>query len=106
MHVNDIIDNLEHNWTNIDAGRAQVEKRINIGSYIHELRQHGIIIPKREVPKSLAGFLRMYLNVLRFGSIDKTYSSQPLNPWRLTFTHSFPYLHLRSLLNLSDIFSP
>ncbi|CAF3504735.1 unnamed protein product [Adineta steineri] len=106
MHVNDIIDNLEHNWTNIDASRAQVEKRINIGSYIHELRQHGIIIPKRKVPKSLAGFLRMYRNVLRFGSINETYSSQPLNPWRLTFTHSFPYLHLRSLLNLSDIFSP
>ncbi|CAF0845197.1 unnamed protein product [Adineta steineri] len=42
MHVNDIIDNLEHNWTNIDAGRAQVEKRINIGSYIHELRQYRV----------------------------------------------------------------
>ncbi|CAF1102422.1 unnamed protein product [Adineta steineri] len=106
MHVNDIIDNLEHNWTNTDAGRAQVEKRINIGSYVHELRQHGIAIPKTEEPKSLAGFLRMYLNALRFGSINETHSTRSLNPWRLSFTFAFPYLRLRGLHNLADIFSP
>jgi len=47
----------------------------------------------------------MYLNVLRFGNVDATYSSRPVNPWRLSFTFSFPYFRLNSLSNLSKIFS-
>ncbi|CAM4987253.1 unnamed protein product, partial [Rotaria socialis] len=57
-------------------------------------------------PKSLAAFLRIYLNILRFGSINGTSSSPPPNPWRLRFTFAFPYLRLHGLSNLSQIFSP
>jgi hypothetical protein len=48
----------------------------------------------------------MYLDILRFGSIDGTSSSLPLNPWRLSFTFSFPYFRIHSLSTLSYIFSP
>jgi chondroitin 4-sulfotransferase 11 len=48
----------------------------------------------------------MYLDILRFGSINGTSSSPSFNPWRLSFTFSFPYFRLHNLVNLSQIFSP
>ncbi|CAF1535401.1 unnamed protein product [Rotaria magnacalcarata] len=106
MHVRDISEHLDNNWTNVDTARARMEQMINISAFIEDLRQNAITIPKTEEPKSLAAFLRIYLNILRFGSINGTSSSPPLNPWRLRFTFAFPYLRLHSLSNLSQIFSP
>ncbi|CAF3930325.1 unnamed protein product [Rotaria sp. Silwood1] len=106
MHIRDINEHLNNNWRNIDAAKARTEQMINISAFIEELRQNGITIPKTEEPKSLATFLRIYLDILRSGSINTTSSSLPLNPWRLSFTFAFPYLRLHSLSNLSQIFSP
>ncbi|CAM4745084.1 unnamed protein product [Rotaria magnacalcarata] len=106
MHVRDISEHLDNNWTNVDAARARMEQMINISVFLQDLRQNGITIPEEEEPKSLAAFLRIYLNILRFGSINGTPSSPPVNPWRLRFTFAFPYLRLHSVSNLSQIFSP
>ena len=47
----------------------------------------------------------MYGNILRYGGINGT-SSPYVNPWRLKFTFSFPYLRLNSFSDLSDLLSP
>ncbi|CAF1270549.1 unnamed protein product, partial [Rotaria sordida] len=57
MHVRDINEHLNTNWTNIDVFRAQMEQMINISGFIQDLRQNGITIPKTEEPKSLTTFL-------------------------------------------------
>ncbi|CAF1361339.1 unnamed protein product [Adineta steineri] len=105
IHVRDLINHLNNNWTNIDNSKAKIEKMINISKFIEELRVNGIIIPEHEKPKSLLEFLHMYLNILQFGQINERYRSRLINPWRLSFTFSFPYFRLQSLSNLSQIFS-
>ncbi|CAF1390627.1 unnamed protein product [Adineta steineri] len=47
----------------------------------------------------------MYLNILQFGQINKNFPSRLINPWRLSFTFSFPYFRLQNLSSLSQIFS-
>ncbi|CAF4370846.1 unnamed protein product, partial [Adineta steineri] len=49
--------------------------------------------------------LHMYLNILQFGQINEKYRSRLINPWRLSFTFSFPYFRLQNLSSLSQIFS-
>ncbi|CAF1541906.1 unnamed protein product, partial [Adineta steineri] len=105
IHVRDLINNLNNNWTNIDNTKAKIERTINISKFIEELRAHGVIIPKQEKPKSLLEFLHMYLNILQFGQINKNFPSRLINPWRLSFTYSFPYFRLQNLSSLSQIFS-
>ncbi|CAF4128577.1 unnamed protein product, partial [Adineta steineri] len=105
IHVRDLINNLNNNWTNIDNTKAKIERAINISKFIEELRAHGVIIPKQEKPKSLSEFLHMYLNILQFGQINEKYRSRLINPWRLSFTFSFPYFRLQNLSSLSQIFS-
>jgi hypothetical protein len=39
MHVRDIIENFNNNWRNIDAARAQMERSIDISTFIEDLRQ-------------------------------------------------------------------
>ncbi len=39
MHVLDISEHLDNNWTNIDAARARTEQMINIPAFIENLRQ-------------------------------------------------------------------
>ncbi|CAF4032755.1 unnamed protein product [Adineta steineri] len=105
IHVRDLIKNLNNNWTNIDNAKAKIEKMININKFIGELRSHGVIIPEQEKPKSLSEFLHMYLNILQFGQINKNFPSRLINPWRLSFTYSFPYFRLQNLSSLSQIFT-
>ena len=50
--------------------------------------------------------LQTYLHILRFESISDTSSSLFLNPWRLSLKDVFPDIHFKSILNVSDIFSP
>ncbi|CAF0939878.1 unnamed protein product [Adineta ricciae] len=58
------------------------------------------------MPKSVAEFLHMYLNILQFGKINTSSSSKLVNPWRLRFTFSFPYFRLNNLPSLAEIFTP
>ena len=39
MHVRDINDHLDTNWTNVDAGRARFEQMIDIFGFIEDLRK-------------------------------------------------------------------
>jgi len=39
IHLRDIIDHLNNNWTNVDVDRARAEQSINIPALIKELRQ-------------------------------------------------------------------
>ncbi|CAF1404853.1 unnamed protein product [Adineta ricciae] len=106
VHLLDIQRNLRNNWTNIDINRTRTEQTIDISTFIQDLRQNGIRIPKTKEPKSLDEFLQMYLHILQFGNINGTSSSRPPpNPWRTKLTYSFPYIRLFNLVNLSQIFS-
>jgi hypothetical protein len=39
VHLRDINEHLNNNWTNIDRGIAQTEKRLSISPFINELRK-------------------------------------------------------------------
>ena len=39
MHIRDINDHLDTNWTNVDAGRARIEQTINTFGFIDDLRK-------------------------------------------------------------------
>jgi len=38
VHLRDISEHLNNNWTNIDVATARLEQRINISAFIRELR--------------------------------------------------------------------
>jgi len=39
VHLRDISEHLNNNWTNVDVGIARTEQRLNISPLIYELRK-------------------------------------------------------------------
>jgi hypothetical protein len=57
-------------------------------------------------PISLASLVDTCLHAIRFDITNNVSTPQYLNPWRLNLQESFPYISLKTLSNLSRIFSP
>lgn len=67
--------------------------------------KNGIVISPKNESKNLLSILERYLHLLRYESVNKTSSSIYVNPWRLSLDRVLPNIHLRSLTNLSELFS-
>ncbi|CAF4738489.1 unnamed protein product, partial [Rotaria sp. Silwood2] len=104
-HFRDVSNHINTNWANIDINITRTEQSANISLLVNELREDGIEISKTKEPTSLASLVQMYLNLLRYDSIDNVSTSHSVNPWRASIKNVFPYLHFKSLSNLSYIFS-
>ncbi|CAF1091437.1 unnamed protein product [Adineta steineri] len=106
VHVRDIVTHLSNNSTNINIKKTRPEQLINIPKLINQLQKNEIPIPKTEGSISFDSLMQTYLHLLRFESINSASPSLYFNPWSLSLKEIFRSVDLKSISNLSDIFSP